>query len=145
MAKKLGNEYRLWIETAVADTYGEIKGQTSMKVNRQAGNIDTSSKEDFPYGTASPGARAITIDVELFPNLPDVNYTRLETKSQASPQEPVKFQIRKNGSAGSDSDDVVFESLLNIGNFDTDFPMNGVVKNTMQLTLAEKPTIDALG
>lgn len=144
MAKKLGNDYRLWIETDTADEYSEIKGQTSTKVNRQAGNIDTSSKEDFPYGTAAPGARAVTLDVELLPNLPDTAYTRLETKSQAVPQAPVKFQIRKNGSAGV-TGDVVFEALLNIGNFDTDFPQNGVVKATLQLTLAEKPTIDTLG
>lgn len=144
MAKKLGNEYRLWIDGATPGTYGEIKGQTTTKVNRQAGNIDTSSKEDFPYGTSAPGARAVTLDVELFPNLPDTNYTRLETVSQAVPQAPVKFQIRKNGSAGA-TGDVVFEALMNIGNFDSEFPMNGVVKCTIQLTLAAAPTIDTLG
>lgn len=144
MAKKLGNEYRVWIDGATPGTFGEIKGQTTTKVNRQAGNIDTSSKEDFPYGTAAPGARAVSLDIEIFPNLPDTNYTRLETVSQAVPQEPVKFQIRKGGSAGA-TGDVVFEALMNIGNFDTDFPMNGVVKCTLQLTLAEAPTIDTLG
>jgi hypothetical protein len=145
MAKKLSNEYRLWIDGATPGTYAEIKGQQELKINRQAGNIDTSTKEDFPYGTSAPGARALTIDVGLLPNLPDaLGYTRMETVSQAVPQAPVKFQIRKGGSAGA-TGDVVFEALMNIGNFDTDFPQNGVVKTTSQLTLAAAPTIDTLG
>lgn len=145
MAKKLGNDYRLWIAGSAPDTFAEIKGQQELKINRQAGNIDTSSKEDFPYGTSSPGARALTIDFGLLPNLPDVSgYERMETVSQASPQLPVRFQIRRGGSAGLPAD-VVFDAVMNIGNFDTDFPQNGVVKTTGQLTLAEKPTVDKLG
>lgn len=145
MAKKLGNEYRLWIEGPTVGTYAEIKGQQDLKINRQAGTIETSSKEDFPYGTSAPGARSLTVDFGLLPNLPDAGgYTRLETVSQAIPQEPNKFQIRKGGSAGA-TGDVVFEALMNIGNFDTDFPQNGVVKANGQLTLAAAPTIDTLG
>lgn len=145
MGKKLGNDYRLWIDGSVAGTFAEIKGSQELKVNRQAGNIDTSTKEDFPYGTSAPGARALTIDFGFLPNLPDANgYTRMETISQAVPQAPVRFQIRKGGSAGAVGD-VVFDALMNIGNFDTDFPQNGVVKTTGQLTLAAAPTIDVLG
>ena len=100
MGKKLGNDYRLWIESAVAGTYNEIKGQTSLKINRQAGSIDTSTKDDYPYGTQAPGLKTLTIDAEVYPNLPDANgYTRLETLSKGSA--PVKFQIRKGGSAGA--------------------------------------------
>lgn len=144
MAKKLGNEYRLWIETAVVDTFVEIKGQTTLKINRQAGNVDTSTKSDFPYGTSQPGRRALSVDFELLPDLPDTAFTRMETLSQASPQAPVKFQIRKGGSAGA-TGDVVFAALLNIGNLDTDFPDNAPVKANGQLTLAAAPTVDTLG
>lgn len=143
MAKKLGNDYRLWIESATAGTYNEIKGGTSLKINRQASTIDTSTKDDFPYGTQAPGLKSLTIDGEIFPNLPDANgYGRLEAGAQASA--PVKFQIRKGGSAGA-TGDVVFEASLYIGNFNTDFPKNDVVKCDFQLTLAAPPTTDTLG
>ena len=142
MTKKLGNDYRLWIESATAGTYNEVKGQTGTKVSRQSSNFDTSTKDDFPYGTESPGLKKLTLDFEIFPNLPDTTgYGRIETVALGSA--PNKFQIRKNGSSGV-SGDAVFEALMYIGNFDTDFPKNDVVKCTFQLTLAAAPTIDAL-
>jgi predicted secreted protein len=144
MAKKLGNDYRLWIESAVAGTFNEIKGNTSLKINRAANMIDTSAKSDFPYGTQAPGLRNLSIDFECIPDLPDATgYTRMETQANAATTTPVKFQIRKGGSAGATAD-VVFEAPLYIGNFDTDFGQNAVVKATCQLTLASAPTTDAL-
>lgn len=143
MGKLLGNNYRLWIESATPGTYNEVKGNTSLKINRQAGQIDTSTKDDFPYGTQAPGLKNLTVDAEVYPNLPDANgYTRLETLSQGSAA--TKFQIRKGGSTGATPADVVFEGSMYIGNFDTDFGKNNVVKSTFQLTLAAAPTIDTL-
>lgn len=143
MGKKLGNDYRLWIESATPGTYNEILGNTALKINRQSALFDTSTKSDFPYGTQAPGLKSLTIDAELFPNLPDANgYTRLETLSQGSAA--VKFQIRKNGSSGADPADVVFAASMYIGNFNTDLPKNGVVQCTFQLSLASAPTTDVL-
>lgn len=142
MAKKLGNDYRLWIESATAGTYNEIKGGTTLKINRQASTIDTSTKDDYPYGTQAPGLKSLTIDAEIFPNLPDANgYGRLEVAANGST--PTNFQIRKGGSAGAVGD-VVFQASLYVGNFNTDFPKNDVVKSDFQLTLAAVPTTDAL-
>ena len=143
MAKKLGNDYRLWIESAVAGTYNEVKGQTTLKIGRQSGTIDTSTKDDFPYGTQAPGLKTLTIDVELYPNLPDANgYTRMETLAAGTA--PVNFQIRKGGSAGASPGDVVFAASMYIGNFDTDMSKNDVVKCTTQLSPAASPTTDTL-
>jgi len=142
MAKLLGNDYRLWIEGATPGTYAEVKGNTTLKISRQSGSIDTSTKDDFPYGTQAPGLKTLTIDAEIYPNLPDTTgYGTLETAAQGST--PKNFQIRKGGSTG-DEDDAVFEASLYIGNFDTDFSKNDVVKCTFQLTLAASPTVDAL-
>jgi predicted secreted protein len=144
MAKKLGNDYRLWIESATPGTFNEIKGQTSLKISRQTGQIDTSTKDDYPYGTQAPGLKTLTIDCELYPNLPDANgFSRLETQANASTTTAVKFQIRKGGSSGAGADSV-FEASMYIGNFDTDFGKNDVVKCTCQLTLASAPTTDSL-
>lgn len=142
MAKKLGNDYRLWIEGSTAGTYAEIKGGTTLKINRQSGQIDTSTKDDFPYGTQAPGLKTLTIDSEIYPNLPDATgYGKLETAAQGST--PVNVQIRKGGSAGA-SGDVVYAASMYVGNFDTDMGKNDVVKCTFQLSLAAAPTTDAL-
>ena len=143
MAKKLGNDYRLWIESATAGTFNEIKGGTSLKISRQAQTIDTSTKDDFPYGTQAPGLKSLTIDAEVYPNLPDATgFARLETGAAGSAA--VKFQIRKGGSAGA-AGDVVFAASMYIGNFNTDFGKNDVVKSDFQLTLESAPTTDTLG
>lgn len=140
--KKYGNDYRFWIESTVADTYNEVKGQTSNKVSRQSASFDTSSKDDGQYGTEGQGQRKVSMDLEILPNLPDVTgYTRLETLATGSA--PVKVQIRKGGSAGA-TGDVVFAASMNIGNFDTDFPKDGAVKCTFQMSLASPPTTDLL-
>jgi hypothetical protein len=145
MAKKLGNDYRLWIESATPGTYNEIKGGTTLKISRQTSQTDTSTKDDFPYGTWAPGLKTLTIDSEIYPNLPDANgYGLLEAGANAGTTTPVNFQIRKGGSAGNGTTDVVFEASMFIGNFDTDFGKNDVVKCTFQLTLESAPTTDEL-
>jgi len=142
MAKLLGNDYRLWIESNTAGTYNEIKGNTALKENRSAELIDTSAKSDFPYGTQAPGLKNMTIDATIYPDLPDTTgYGRLESQSKLST--PTKFQIRRGGSTGA-SGDVVFEGSLYIGNFSTDYPKNGPVQCDFQLALAAAPTIDEL-
>ena len=144
MGKKLGNDYRLWIESTTPGTYFEIKGQQDLTVNRQTQQIDTSSKDDFPYGTSAPGLKTMTINCECFPNLPDANgYTRLETIGLASNPTPTNFQVRKGGSSGTGSD-VVLEASFYVGDFNTAKPKNGVVSVAFTLTLAAAPTTDVL-
>jgi len=143
MAKLLGNNYRLWIESATAGTFNEIKGNTALKVNRSSDLIDTAAKSDFPYGTNAPGLKSMTIDATIYPDLPDTNgYGRLEARSQQS--DPTAFQIRKNGSSGADPADVVLEGNFYIGNYNTDMGKNAPVQVDFQLALAEAPTIDTL-
>lgn len=145
MTKKLGNDYRLWIESATPGTYAEIKGNTSLKINRNAELIDTSTKSDYPYGTQAPGLKSLTADATIYPDLPDTTgYGRLETIALATTQAANKFQIRKNGSSGATPGDVVFEGSMYVGNFNTDFPKNGAVQCDFQLTLAAAPVTDAL-
>jgi hypothetical protein len=144
VAKLLGNNYRLWIESTTPGTYNMIKGQQDGSINRSGQTIDTSSKDDYPYGTSAPGMRTLTIPFSLIPDLPDATgYTRLETAANAAVATPVKFQIRKGGSAGSGTDSV-FECSMYINDFTTDMGQNGVVKVTGTLTAAAAPTTDAL-
>ena len=145
MAKLLGNNYRLWLESATPGTYNEIKGQSNLVVNRSSSLIDTSSKDDGAYGTQAPGLKSLTIDVTLVPNLPDANgYTRLQTAALASPTTASLFQIRKNGSTGADPADVVFQASMYIANLNNTLNKNAAVDASFQLSLAAPPTIDAL-
>lgn len=143
MGKLLGNDYRLWIESATPGTFNEIKGQQSLALTRASATFDTSTKDDFPYGTQGQGLRSLNIDCDIIPNLPDANgYTRLETRSKVSGA--TRFQIRKGGSAGNSSTDVVFDALMLITNFDQSFGQNDAVKSKFQLVLDTAPTVDAL-
>jgi hypothetical protein len=145
VGKKLGNDYRLWIESATPGTYSEIKGQHDMTVNRQTQQIDTSSKDDFPYGTSAPGLKTMTINCEIGPDLPDANgYTRLETEALSATPTPVNFQIRKGGSAGADPADTVLEASFYIGDFNTSMGKNAQLLVNFTLTLAAAPTTDVL-
>jgi hypothetical protein len=145
MAKKLGNDYRLWIESAVPGTYNMIAGQQDLAINQSGGTIDTSTKDDFPYGTAGPGLRAISIPYALIPNLPDANgFTRLETLSNAAVATPFNIQIRKGGSAGVTPGDVVFACSCYNTDFNISHGQNDAVKATGTLVAAAAPTTNAL-
>jgi hypothetical protein len=142
MAKLLGNNYRLWVETATPGTYAMILGQQSISTSRAASTIDTSTKDDFPYATAAPGLFAYDVTLTGIATLPDTTgFSFVETKFKA--QTSWKFQIRKSGAAGIASD-AVFECLCNILELAPSYPQNGTVAYTLKLTLATAPTIDTL-
>lgn len=143
MAKKLGNDYRLWIESATPGTYNEIKGQQTMQYDRSSETINMSDKNNSPYALTAPGLFNVTLSVDGIADLPDANgFTLLETtfKLQASK----KFQIRKGGSAGATPADVVFEGLMNILSLPITYGQNDAVKYKTSLGCAAAPTTDAL-
>jgi hypothetical protein len=144
VGKKLGNDYRIWVESATPGTFNEIKGQVSTTINRSGGTIDTGSKSDFPYGTAAPGSRSLSIPFTIRPDLPDANgYTRLETLALAAVQAPFNIQIRKGGSAGSGTD-VVFACSVYVTDFNTPMDQNSVVAVSGTFVAAAAPTTDVL-
>lgn len=144
MGKKLGPDYRVWIESAVAGTFNEIKGQGTSTINRGGSPIDTTTKDDGNYGTSAPGPRSLSVDLDIIPNLPDANgYTRLETASNANPQLPVNFQIRKGGSAGVAAD-VMFACSMYANLDNTTFGQGDAVKVKTTLLAAAPPTVDIL-
>jgi len=143
MAKKLGKDYYLWIESAVAGTYNIVKGQQELEYAESAGTVDTTTKEDFPYGTSQPGNRNISLDFSCIPDLPDASgYTRFETvANSATPQ--INIQVRKGGPTGG-APDVVFQCLMNVANKTTSMGNNAPVGSKWQLTNAAAPTTNAL-
>jgi hypothetical protein len=69
----------------------------------QAQTIDTTTKDEFPYGSSAPGARSISLPATFIPSLPDANgYDRLV--SLANGTDPFKIRIIDTANA----DEVVF-------------------------------------
>lgn len=139
MAKKLGNNYRLQIESAVPGTYNQIAGQQNLSVNRSAQTIDTTTKDEFPYGSAAAGSRSISIPFTLIPNLPDANgYDRLRTLS--ADVDP--FNIRIIDTA--DSDNVVFECSVYVTDRGNGLDANAAAGATGTFVNAAPPVTDDL-
>ena len=142
MAKGLGNNYRLWIESSTAGTYNEIKGGQDLSVTRNGSTIDLSAKSDFPYAAQGPGARAVSISATFLPDLPDaLGYTRLETLANATTAAPFNVQVRKGGSAGV-TGDTVFQCSVYCTDLNDSFGVNAGVTKQCTFVAAAAPTID---
>lgn len=143
MAVTLGNNYRLWIESATAGTYNEILGQRGVDRTRSSGTIDVGDKNNAPYGLTAPGTFDLTITSDGVVNVPDTNgLERLNTQFLA--QTATKFQIRKDGSLGATPADVEFEGLCYILELSISSPRNGERTWSVRLGLAAAPTVDTL-
>ena len=68
MAKKLGNDFLLWIESTTPGTYNLVKGQQALSISRDAGSIDTTTKDESGYGTSAPGLKSLKLSREALPN-----------------------------------------------------------------------------
>lgn len=145
MAKKLGNDYLAWVESSTAGTYNLVKGQQSISISRDAGSIDTTTKDDSGYGTSAPGLKSLKLSLDTIPNLPDAQgYTRLESLCNATPQVPFNLQIRKGGPLATTTD-AVFTGLVYGNISSTEFGQNDAVKAKVEFSAAAAPTIDVLG
>lgn len=144
MAKLLGSNYMVWIESATPGTYNLILGQGDCSINRGSSEIDTTSKDDGDYGTGAPGPRKLSVDLNILPKLPDTTgYTRLETLSNASPRVPFLMQIRKGGVTGG-APDVVFQCSV-YGNLDSSsFGQAAAAGVKATFIAAAAPTVDTL-
>ena len=143
MAKKLSKDYLLWVESSTPGTYNVVKGQQTLKYAESGSQIDTTTKDEYPWSSSQPGSRAITLDFSCIPDLPDATgFTRFETvAASATPQ--INVQIRKGGASGSGSD-VVFQCLMNIASKDVSMDNNNPITSAWQMTNAGAPTTNAL-
>lgn len=142
MGYKLGNDYKLFIESSTPGTFNVIKGQGSLEKSAKADTIDTTSKDDYPYKTKAPGSRDASISLDIKVNLPDATgYGRLETLALAATPAPFRIQVRKAPFAVGDA---IFDALVYCNDLSTSFPQDGVVMVKGGFELAAPPTVDAL-
>jgi len=140
MAKILGNDYRLFVESTTAGTYNQILGQGSLKVDRKAGSIDISDKNSAPYGLKAPGNIDVQVTCEGVVDLPDTTgLDRLDTIFKA--RNTVNFQIRNGALAPADSQ---FQCSMYIQDLSIDFGKDAAASYAITLTPAAAPTTDLL-
>ncbi len=140
MAKKLGNDYRLFVRAADGTTFSQPAGQGNLTRNGGKNFTSNATKDTEGYDTQQPGLRTLTLKQDMIPSLPDpTGYTRMETLDKANGTE--MYQIRKKPFA---TGDVVFEAIMYTGLDDTSFNQGASVTVGVTLTLAEAPTVDAL-
>lgn len=140
MAKLLGNNYRLYIQSTTAGTYNPIGGQGDLSYSRKAVLIDVSDKNNAPYGLKAAGNFDVEITLNGIPDLPDANgLTRAETMFKTQAVE--KYQIRKAPFA---TGDVVFEASCYTNDLSLSFPKDSPASYSLGLGLAAAPVTDLL-
>lgn len=140
MAKKLGNDYRLFLRGSDGTTFSQPAGQGNLTKNGGKNFTSNATKDTEGYDTQQPGLKTLTLKQDLIPSLPDpTGYTRMETLDKSNATEI--YQIRKKPFAATD---VVFEAAMYTGLDDTGFNQGASVTVGVTLTLAEAPTVDAL-
>lgn len=140
MAKKLGNDYRLFLRGSDGTTFSQPAGQGNLTKNGGKNFSSNATKDTEGYDTQQPGLKTLTLKQDLIPSLPDpTGYTRMETLDKSNATEV--YQIRKKPFAATD---VVFEAAMYTGLDDTGFNQGASVTVGVTLTLAEAPTVDAL-
>lgn len=140
MAKKLGQDFRLFVQDVGGATFSQPRGQGDLTINRSSSPIDTSTKDSGRYGTSAPGAKTLTISQELIPDLPDATgYTRMKTLDSSG--DPEVYQIREKPFG---EDDVQFECLMYTVFGNTGLGRAAAAGTSVELSAAEAPTVDEI-
>ena len=140
MAKKLGNDYRLFLRQTDGTAFSQPAGQGNLTKTGGKNFSSNATKDTEGYDTQQPGLKTLTLKQDLIPSLPDpTGYTRMETLDKSNAVEV--YQIRKKPFGATD---VVFEAAMYTGLDDTGFNQGASVTVGVTLTLAEAPTVDAL-
>jgi len=138
--KKLGSDYRLFVQTSTAATFVQPAGQGNLTINRSKAFSSNATKDAEGVDTQSPGLRTLSINQAIVPSLPDPDgYTRMETLDKSNATEI--FQVRKKPFAVAD---VVFECVMYTSLDNTGFEQGSSVSAGVVLQPAEQPTSDKL-
>lgn len=145
MAKRLGNDRRIWVESATPGTYNMVKGNQTIRVSRSGNTFSIGTKDDFPIDPQAPGLRTVSLACSFIPDLPDATgFTRLASFGTSASPSPVNIQVRAGGASGADPDDVEFECSMYVTQQDSSADANAPVGSDFTLVAAAAPTVDTL-
>jgi len=140
MSKKLGSDYRLFVQSTTAGTFNQPAGQGNLSIARGKAFTSSATKDQEGVDTQIPGLRSLSIKQEIVPDLPDASgFTRMETLDKSNATEI--YQIRKKPFGTTD---VVHECAYYTSLDNTDFNQGESVKVGVTLQPAAQPTVDAL-
>nr|WP_165388359.1 phage tail tube protein [Sphingomonas populi] len=142
MGIRLGNDHLLWVKIGAAAAV-PVLGQGDLSIKRGAKSIDTSSKTSGGWDTSAGGNRTGSATLKLNPELPDAGYTAFETVGKSAPPQNFGIEVRKGGLDGTE-DDTVFACTVWCGDFNDDYPKDGVVSLDTTFNFAGAPTVDTL-
>ncbi|WP_076071721.1 phage tail tube protein [Sphingomonas montana] len=139
MAKKLGNNLRLFVKAAGAETFAQPQGQGNLTINRSSSPIDLGTKDTGQYGASAPGPKTLSLAQSFIPDLPDTAYARM--KSLDASGDTTIYQVREKPFA---EDNVVFECEMYTVFGNTDGNQNAAVGTSATLNAATAPTVDEI-
>jgi predicted secreted protein len=137
MAKKLGNNLRLFVKSATGDTFTQPQGQGNLTINRSSSPIDLGTKDTGQYGSSAPGPKQLSLAQSFIPDLPDASYARMKALDASG--ETTIYQVREKPFA---EEDVVFECEMYTVFGNTDGNQNAAVGTSATLNAANAPTKD---
>ncbi len=141
MAKKLGHEYKLFLDDG-GGSFNEIAGQTGLTRDGSTNLIDQSSKTTGQFAIQAPGRKTFTITCPGKVELPDADgLERVHSLQKVYPQVAEDWQVRVSPFT---TDDVVFAGSMYISNFQMDDPDQDNSTYSFQLTCAAAPSVDLL-
>ena len=141
MAKKLGHEYKVFVDNG-SGTYNAIAGEVEHNRDGSTTLIDQSAKGTGQFAVQTPGRKTLVITVSGKKDLPDPNgLERVYTLQKAYPQTAGNFQVRKDPFTGSD---IIFASSMYVSNFTDGAADQDNASYSFQLTCASSPTTDLL-
>lgn len=145
MAKQLGNDRRLWVESSTPGTYNMVKGNQQLSISRSSATIDGTTKDDFPFNVNLPGNRNHSLKATFQPDLPDANgFERLRSLARAATVAAINIQVRKGGATGAAPADVEYACSMYVTDDDSTSNQGEVNGSSLAFVPAAAPTVDLL-
>ncbi|SDC30959.1 Phage tail tube protein [Sphingomonas sp. YR710] len=143
MAYLNADNYRLWVgDGATPEVFHEVAGQRGMSYTMSRSKIDQSTKAD-EYAVSRPGIGEMSLSLDILVTLPDANgYSALELALYSKTVKDI--QIRKDGSSGDGTTDVVFTAAVYVTSIAQDFQAKSDVGVKIEFMLAATPGVNLL-
>lgn len=141
MAKPLGKNRKLYIQSGTPGTFSEIRGQRTLNRSRETNLIDTSDKSSGAYGSRAPGQIQLTIGVGGVVSTPDLNGLE-RLFGLVTSQQPEVYQIRD---APYTDSDVVFQGSMVATSGNDTADKDAACEWSVTLSAEDAPTVDLLG
>lgn len=142
MALRFGNDYLVFVATALAPTvFSLLGGQQGGTFGDTRADIDASHKTSGGFDLSISANRKLNINLTFIAELPDAGFTIIQNAYNGNLG--VVVQIRDKGAA-SVVGDAVFTCLMGQFERNIELPLNGVVSGSLQFKPLAAPSLDLI-